>query len=150
MIFVFMSHYETPSYYSVGVLDQDDKVGEMKYFSYLSPVEVRDLINSLPGDVTFVGNELRSKVLAPLMRDLAKVRVELPERLKFHWVPPFKLPFDDLGWIYNFGIFPESEIPLSVMASNLEINEVEGLNPPHDLNLMARIYFTLIGDFNKI
>jgi hypothetical protein len=136
--------------YSVGVLDQDEKVGEMKYFNYLSSAEVRDLINSLPGDITFVGNELRSSVLAPLMRDLARIRVELPEKLKFHWVPPFKLPFDDLGWIYNFGIFPESGIPLSEMALNLGIDEMN-CDPqnPH-LNLMAKIYFTLIGDFNKI
>lgn len=158
--FVFM--YRVNDKYQLGMLNDTDNIDKLLVLNDLDASAIREVINSIPVNCIFVGRNIRQSVLAPLLHDLCKSKLELPEKLKFHWIPPYKLPIDDINWLYNFGTFYEldktNELDLSdevrVYALDLMAKELGiELPQPHpellEVKVMAMIYFTLIGDFNR-
>jgi hypothetical protein len=84
--------------------------------------------------------------LKPLLQELCIAKLDLPEQLKFHWVPPYKVPIEDIQWIYNFGMYSNEE-PASIeeMLSNLGLSSTQNI-----IRDITNIYFTLIGDFDRL
>lgn len=148
-VFVFIEKGTQVDLFNLGIMREDEKISEMQLLKDMSDTGVRDIINQIPTGCVFVGQNLRQGVLSELMHSLCRKKLDLPEKLKFHWVPPYKLPLDDLDWLFNFGMFGQSMTPLSTMASELGItidpSDVNGSN----VKLMAKVYFTIVGDFNK-
>lgn len=139
--FVFLTHTEEK--YSVGVLSESDS--DLMVINNASPSVIKELIDSIPTKCIFVGKNLRGGVLQSLMFDLCKVKLPLPNGLKFHWVPPFNLNFDDINWLYNFGMYSEFNTDLEFMCESVGV-ELTG----NELLDMANLYFTLVGDFRVI
>lgn len=145
-VFVFME-YRVDGNFNLGMLTDDAKLSELKIVRDAPAAQVREIINSIPTECIFVGKSLRLEILRPLLHQLVKEDLDLPEKLKFHWTPPFKLPFDDVEWLYNFGVFSEGFISLYEIGKNLDI-EID-LYREHNIDKLAEIYFKLIGDFNR-
>lgn len=143
--FIFLSCEVTEfgNKYSVGVLGESEV--NLMTINDVSPEALKDLIDSIPTKCIFVGKNLRSGVLQPLMIDLCKLSLGLPKGLIIHWVPPYNLNFDDINWLYNYGIFTESNFELGSMCESVGL-EVTG----NELLDMANLYFSLVGDFRTI
>ena len=147
MVFVFLDGVE-PNF-QIGLLNSESKsLSEMKVLTDLSAKSVRDLINTLPSEInySFIGNNTRKGVLSSLLHALCKGRLDLPEKLKFHWIPPFKVPIEDISWIFSFGTFEDYSI--NYMCNELEIPV--DYTKDRNVDMIAKVYFTLIGDFNKL
>lgn len=135
--------------FNIGLLNESDRIEDKLVVIRSAPAsQVRDLINQVPTECIFVGRDLRQGVLTELLHQLCSLRLDLPEKLKFHWVPPYKMPLEDINWLYNFGTFNESSHP-----SWIEIGNSLGIKVSSSgdhIQDMAKIYFTLIGDFSKL
>jgi hypothetical protein len=133
--------------FNLGMLSEEDTVDKIQLIKDIQAPQVRQIINQIPTECIFVGRNLRKGVLMKLMHQLCKLKLDLPDKLKFHWVPPYKMPLDDVDWLYNFGTYTDGFTPIHEMGSNLGI-EVDLTQQCH-ITELAKIYFTLIGDFNK-
>jgi len=145
-VFVFMEAFEDK--FNFGMLSEDSNISQMMVVKDAPATQVREVLNSIPSECIFVGRNLRQGVLTKLMYQLCQLKLDLPEKLKFHWVAPYKLPFDDLDWLYNFGTYKDGFVPLSEMGSNLGV-QVDMSSNCH-IEELAKMYFTLIGDFSKL
>jgi len=149
-IFVFMWRSTKTGLYQILLLKMDQKVSEGKLIKDLRAAEVRDLINQIPTECIFVGMRLRDYVLKPLLHELRKSGLDLPDKLKFHWIPPYKLPFEDILWIYNFGMYGRPETDDKITLSDI-VDGYQVLDDKlEDVEKLAISYFELIGDFNKV
>jgi hypothetical protein len=149
MVFVFIQKSDsmptdTLDMYSVGLLDSSNNLSELMV-TEKTAVGFRDLINSIPSEVPcyFVGLGIRS-ILAEIQRSLILERLDMPEKLKIHWVAPYKIPLDDIGWLYNYGMFTE----VTFQEIDLKLGVTKESDSP--ILKLAKIYFALIGDFNKL
>jgi hypothetical protein len=142
--FVFLA--KDSDYYDIGILKVEDKVSQMVVSMNESAISIRYIINQLPEGCQFIGNNLRFGTLKPLLQELCIAKLDLPEQLKFHWVPPYKVPIEDIQWIYNFGMYSNEE-PASIeeMLSNLGLSSTQNI-----IRDITNIYFTLIGDFDRL
>lgn len=129
--------------YSVGILGESDN--ELMTIPDASPEIIKELIDAIPTKCIFVGIELRSKVLQPLMIDFCRSKIKLPKGLVIHWVAPYNLNFDDIVWLYNYGVYKEHACSLEFMCESLGI-ELTG----NRLVDIANLYFNLVGDFRII
>lgn len=147
-VFVFLSRNDSEPRYNLGLLREDDSLEELKEFQNLSSTELRGVLNNIDCDCIFVGKNLRVKVLAPLYHELTMLRTDLPERLKFHWVPPYQLPFDDVAWMFDFGMFTEETQNKSIfdLANSLLID----FEMHTEIWTLATVYFSLVGDFHRL
>jgi len=145
-VFVFLTKYNGK--YDVGLMRDDENLSEMKKVSRISATELRGILNSIEAECIFVGKNLRTKILTPMLHDLVKSGTDLPNQLKFHWIPPYKLQLDDVAWLYDFGIFTEETEAMSIfqLAESLEIN----IEMKSDIDALALVYFSLVGDFDRI
>jgi hypothetical protein len=148
-VFVFLERVDNS--YNVGLLSEDEPLSKLKELKHIGAIQLRDLINNIPTECIFVGIELRKEVLSPFLHELCKNKLNLPDKLEFHWVPPYKLPLDDVFWIYNYGMFNDNaygnKLQLMIKDLNL-VSKTEGT----DCHLydIAQVYFTLIGNFDKL
>lgn len=146
-VFVFLSR-NSEAKYNLGLLREDDSLEELKEFPNLSATELQSVLNSIDCDCIFVGKNLRTNILAPMFHELTRMKIELPKRLKFHWVPPYQLPLDDVAWMYDFGMFTEETQSKSIfdLASNLQID----FEMHTEIWTLATVYFSLVGDFHRL
>jgi len=145
-VFVFLTRYEGK--YNIGLLKEDGNLSDMQKVFQISATELRGILNSIEADCIFVGKNLRTQVLTPMLHELVCSGADLPGQLKFHWVPPYKLQLDDVAWLYDFGMFTEETEKMSIyeLAKSLGI----GIQMTSEVEALARIYFSLVGDFNRL
>lgn len=145
--FVFMEYYPESGRFNLGLYNDEQPFSKLCVVNEIEALQVKCIIDNISTGCIFVGIKIRENILKPLLHELCKIKVELPEKLKFHWIPPYKLPIDDVDWLFNYGLFSSDEDEMDVydMAEELGIYDTKS-----SIDALAKVYFTLVGDFNRI